>query len=480
MWKITEKRIEKNEWWMLAALGAIFMKIPSLLEPYWYGDEGIYLTIGRAMNMGVKLYSQIHDNKPPLLYLMASLAGGTQFWMKLEALAASTATIFVFGKLAEKVFGKETSAKHAAIWAMAILTCLPFWEGNIANAENFFLLPTVIAAWLLWDAKKLKTIFLAGLALGIGGLFKMPALLEAGVWPLLWLREGSGWGKKTLMLGAGVLLPVIVSVGYFYAQGSGPDYIKAAWSQNIPYLSSWKPSSSQTGIYSLTTRAGIAAVAAAILIGLENTLGRRAAAIGLWGVVALFAALLSGRPYPHYLLQTAGAFSLAIGLLRQEKLKETVVTAGLLSLLALSWIGFRFYAYPVAGYYTNFIKWAWGKETTEEYRGYFGQDMDELYQVAENIKSLSHKDDRIFVWGDVPMIYALSERIPATKYMVEYHIKDFKGEKLTISQLKEKPPVFIVAANKESLLPEIQAMLDDDYYKEMKTNKFDVYKLGKL
>ena len=66
---------------ILIILGVVvFLRVPSLFEPYWYGDEGIYLTIGRAMRSGMELYREVHDNKPPLLYVVAAIASGREFW----------------------------------------------------------------------------------------------------------------------------------------------------------------------------------------------------------------------------------------------------------------------------------------------------------------------------------------------------------------------------------------------------------------
>ncbi|HEX8932414.1 MAG TPA: hypothetical protein VF810_04620, partial [Patescibacteria group bacterium] len=67
------KNIEKSKlFWYLFSISLIFflLRLPSLIEPDWYGDEGIYQTIGMALHKGSFLYTQIWDNKPPLLYLV--------------------------------------------------------------------------------------------------------------------------------------------------------------------------------------------------------------------------------------------------------------------------------------------------------------------------------------------------------------------------------------------------------------------------
>ncbi|MBP6098670.1 MAG: hypothetical protein KA477_01670, partial [Candidatus Levybacteria bacterium] len=46
----------------------VILRLPSLIEPIWYADEGIYEVIAHAMHNGRVLYSEVWDNKPPLLY----------------------------------------------------------------------------------------------------------------------------------------------------------------------------------------------------------------------------------------------------------------------------------------------------------------------------------------------------------------------------------------------------------------------------
>ena len=68
--------IEKKSYvWVLLGIicAFILLRLPSLIEPEWYGDEGIYRTIGLALSRGEVLYRDIWDNKPPLLYWMCAL-----------------------------------------------------------------------------------------------------------------------------------------------------------------------------------------------------------------------------------------------------------------------------------------------------------------------------------------------------------------------------------------------------------------------
>jgi len=49
----------------------LLLRVPNLFEPYWYGDEGIYLVLGQTMNKGATLYTEIIDHKTPLIYYLA-------------------------------------------------------------------------------------------------------------------------------------------------------------------------------------------------------------------------------------------------------------------------------------------------------------------------------------------------------------------------------------------------------------------------
>jgi hypothetical protein len=472
--------IEKNQVMLVALCLTAILRLPSLIEPYWYGDEAIYLTIGQAIRGGVKLYSQIHDNKPPLLYLVAAIANGEQFWFKTLAMAWTMLTVTIFWKLVSVLLGKGIPAK-IALFIFIILTNTPLWEGNIANAELFFLLPTITAAYVLWG-KKIGSLeaFVGGFLYGVAALFKMPAVLEAGVWPIMWLIFWEkSWGKKTLLLLAGILTPIALSVFYFYLNGSGSEYFVAAWKQNIPYLSSWN-TSGQTGIFSLTGRATIAAMLLVPIVGFSKRWGRKITGLCLWFLAAVFAALLSGRPYPHYLLQTAGIAGIFAGMLFERNKTARISASGVVIILLMVFYGYKFYTYPIVGYYQNFISFVTNKVSLEQYIAHFDQKALSNYRVATLIKSRTKPMDKIFIWGDEPMIYALARKLPVGKYTVKYHIKDFRAEEETLKRLSNSPPRYVVITNGDEDLPGLGLFISANYFLEDNINNTLVYRLAQI
>jgi hypothetical protein len=473
--------VHKYEWLLIILAIIVLIRIPSWFEPYWYGDEAIYLTIGQALRKGVQLYSQIHDNKPPFLYLMAAVANGNLFWFKFLATAWNLATITVFYKLAEK-FCENKRAVVITTGVFALLTTWPKLEGNIANAELFFLLPTVTAVYLLWGKKTNRLgVFTAGLFFGTAALFKMPAVLEAGVWPFLWLVFGDKeWWRKTLILAAGAAIPITLSLFYYWTKGALSEYLVAAWVQNIPYLSSWKAASSGTGIYSLKGRIVLLFLLSAPILGWARKIGRRGVMIGMWGLIALFASLLSGRPYPHYMLQGAGVLALSLSLIirgRKPEKAAGIIVPGLFFAAALT---FHFYNYQTISYYGNFVKWVLRQKTANEYFAWFDNPVNNNYEISSVIANGSTENDKVFVWGDVPMIYALTGRSPVGKYIVKYHIKDFHAELPTMEMLNQEPPKYVVSFGDEEELPGFSSWLVN-YYKLQKTvGRAEIYRLSIL
>ena len=147
--------------WLVGLLAVvIILRIPSFFEPYNYGDEMIYMTLGQGIRQGVPLYSGLHDNKPPLLYLTAAVAGNL-FWFKAMLAVFSVLSIVVFFKLGKVLFEKNLKLRKVATLIFALMTTLPIFEGNIANAENFMMLPILAGVLILLSKpESFKNIFI--------------------------------------------------------------------------------------------------------------------------------------------------------------------------------------------------------------------------------------------------------------------------------------------------------------------------------
>ncbi|HNY04557.1 MAG TPA: hypothetical protein PKI92_02255 [Candidatus Woesebacteria bacterium] len=432
---------------MFYAILFFLLRLPSLFEPYWYGDEGIYLTIGQALRHGLLLFQQIHDNKPPTLYYLAALAH-TVFGFRLLLFLVMIPTVYVFYLLSKKILVSRLSSQLSTLLFL-ILTSIPLFEGNIANAEVFMLLPTILAVYIFYKYSSVsglpaKALASAGLLLGLAFTIKVPVAIEFAflcLWLLIFYKSKL---KNLFIFSFSFLVPITLYLIYFALKGALQPFLFAALLQNFGYLSSWSTGNQQASVASggLINRGIVLLILWLIsfLLFHFKKISKNIFFLSSWFFAALFGALLSGRPYPHYLIQVLPPLCLLLFFFLKSKLWVLFV----FSLFTVSLFRYKFYFYPVLPYYLNFYSYALGKKNTDNYRQYFGYEVSQNYLLASKIKSLTSPSDKIYVWGDQSYLFPLSDRLPATKYLVSYHVVDFKAHDLTISQLKLTTPKLII------------------------------------
>lgn len=491
MWEKIKTWHNDHEYLVWIVLFVSVLRIPSLFEPYWYGDEGVYMTLGLAIRRGLTLYSQIHDNKPPLLYLASALAGNLM-WLRVLLMAWNAASVFMIGRLAEKIGFKKWVA-YLVAFIFGVFTTLPWIEGNIANGEIFMIMPAVAAVLLLISkvqGTRLKYL-LVGLLFSIGFLFKVPIafdLFGIGLW-MVFFQDKKIFSSRGLVDGiwmiVGFGVPVLLTVGYYFLRGAGWEFIHAALLQNVTYLASWRTgyiATSGVGNQSgLVMRLGVAIVAT-ILIWLL-TLGEKAKIrlIFVWFVWALFGALLSERPYPHYLIEVVAPASLLIGVVAQMIVKmkprlSLVAVIILVGLLAAGIVKYKFYFFPTLRYYSIFEKYVTKKISLMEYYASFDPKTKQTYEVASYLKMRTNPDESIFLWGDEPYIYALADRLPPGRFTVAYHVLDFGGQAETIASIKEKQTPYIVVFGGARQFKELNSILNVDYARVATIEQAEVYR----
>lgn len=467
-------KIHLPRWLTILLAIVLILRIPSFFEPYSYGDEMIYLTLGEAIRRGVPLYKGIHDNKPPLLYILAAIAGSL-FWFKVILAAWSLATIVLFWKLSQTLFPKKTKLQRLATIIFAILTTIPLLEGNIANAELFMIGP-IMAAFLILLSKKLnfKNLFSAGVLFSLASLFKIPAAFDMPTIIFLWL-VGAGFKTKNLKkvakntgyLTLGFIAPIAATLVWYTLRGALGQYVVAAFLQNAGYLSSWRPGDVAEPFLvkngPLLVRAGIVAIGLAILYWRRKKISKQFIFLTAWLLFSLFAITLSERPYPHYLIQAVPAISFFFAILFTSKSLEQSLSIIPLALAFFVPVYFKFWYYPTASYYVRFARFSLGQMNRDLYLGTFGGHILRDYEIAEFIAQSTERSDKIFVWGGDTTIYALSRRLPPIKYVANYHINDFSSKEEVVQALVKDKPKLIVLLPEAPGFPEIIPLLRESY-----------------
>lgn len=487
----TLKRLEESKsfWVLFFILFTFFiLRFPSLFEPNWYGDEGVYQVLGDAIRNGQLLYRDIWDNKPPLLYLIYSFLGSDQFNVRFASLIVGIFSIIAFFNLAKKIFN-NFKVVYLSTAVFSLLFGLPLLEGNIANAENFMILPILLSALLIiGEPKKNLLFFLSGFLLGTAFLFKIVAVFDFAAFLLFLIfvdknffakfkkkRYSTFFVEKVIFLLLGFLSPIFVAAIYFFLNGATAPFIKATFFSNISYVSYANKFLIPQGL--LVLKLFILLFATSILFLKRKVLPSPFLFIMLWFSFSLFNAFFSQRPYTHYLLVLLPSFCLLIGFLfdlpagkadkKFQKLSAYVLAASLVLILA----NFSFYGKTIF-YYQNFISFLMHKKSVYNYQRFFDRKTPTDYQLAQFIKLKTGPSDEVFIWGNNAQVYKLAEKLPIGKYTVAYHVTSSKDAlEETRKDIVEKKPKFIIIMPYMDSVP----FTLSSYYQKIFINDVSVY-----
>lgn len=490
------ERLEKNKvfWYLFAICGGFFLlRFPSLFEPYWYGDEGVYQTLGLAIKNGRLLYQGIWDNKPPLLYMIYSFFDSDQFGVKLASLIFGLFSVFIFYKLSKKILSSEKIALFSTVF-FAIVLGSPILEGNIANAENFMVLPILISALLLINIKEenetkkiqnknILIIFLSGIILGLAFLFKIVALFDFAAFLafaaffadekfLIHIKNKKYMSyevKKILSFITGFLSPGILTALFFIMKGSFWDFINATFFSNIGYVGYGNKFIIPQGF--LIIKLALLFGFALFLFSKKRSINLTVIFVWLWFAFSLFNAFFSQRPYTHYLLVLLPSFSLLLGLIFAEKKLQKINIIFVILSLFLVFKNFNIYGKPIS-YYQNFISFMTNKESISDYQRFFDRSTPTDYELASFIRGNTNDYDNIFTWGNNAQLYKLTNKLPPGKFTVAYHITGSKnGIKETAKDLDTKKPKLII------IMPYMNSYPFDlsNYYQRMIIDKVQIY-----
>lgn len=434
--------IKKYYFVLIPILIYILLRVPSFFESFWYGDEGIYAAVAKGLHEGKILYSQIWDNKPPLLYLIYYI-GGFLGWpeglvfVRFLSMISGLVTIYLLSKLV-KDFTSKTGLQLFLLTFTSVLIGSSLLEGNTANAEMFFIAFNVAGLYLL---SRNKSPFLVGFLAFLSFFIKTPGFVEAGLVILGFLIITFKEERKLPVLKAtkiflGFFPPLLVYLIVCYFQGNLGDFISTVFLQNARYAGElnpyvvvlgfeYEPNTAKTIILFLT-------LAITSIAYLKNEIDKKVLILTFVFSAELYAAMLSGRNYTHYLfLVVPGVILIGAYLLdhlEQKSLYNNFKFVGMFFLL-LQFTLVTFtrgepitrYINPVT-YYPDFIR----KVTTGKSQGVTyaeeGNDIDTIIKLSAYINNNFSSYTNFYAYTDQSWIFPLIKRPYTNKFTVSYHI----------------------------------------------------------
>ena len=476
LWRVTAGQ----RWFILISTAFVLLRIPSFFEPTWYSDAGAYSDIGWALNHGARLYVDVWDNKPPGIYwLSAFLTAHLPV-----AIAMPLATSVVTAVAAVCVAGVGTRVGGTGVGMIAALSfvvvaSLPNLDGDLFNAEVFgaALVAAAIAIVLRCSRPRwlLAAGALSGLALLFKGVFAADLLVVMGVAAIVAESRGrraitnsvavlAGWSIVVLAATLGLLEQGALGPGIAVLTRSDAGYVAAYGSQGFAGI----PGAILTAARVLVPVGAGAGVAAAFVVR-----GRLAgAAIAWWLGWDVASSMVSGRGFPHYVQQAEPAICLALAVAasalwrrhgHQGLFAGASVAAAIVSCLLVLWVpqaelslahgrglpGLKVDSVATSRlptYYAAGFRRLFDPSTAPAFDRLFPANLTLQRTAVSEIDSHSAPTDRIFVWGWIPWIYTLSNRMPAGRFVAlgsAYYIEPSSQDTL-LHDLEAHPPAVLI------------------------------------
>ena len=473
----------------LILFATFIFRFPSLFEPFWYGDEGIFAAVGRNLNFGGVLYQDAWDNKPPMIYLtyqaIFNVFAVSMFWLRLVAAIAVLATAAVIYEIAQKVLG-ERRALVAAL-AFGFLTSLRLIEGNLALTEIFMILPISLAMMIAILRKfDYLSLLVTGILLALGSLYKQVGALEAaalGIFLFLYTKRFSDFFQKGLVLTVGFVIPFLVFIAYFAPKNLMGDYIFAAYTYYQIYLG-------ESPRYAIVVNSlKFIPIIAAVVYGLWQKARDRVEVFHLfllWMAFSFLGAYFSGRTYGHYLVQAAPAVSLLLAAISwRPVLTRTRIIFALSFFVPLIFLTKLLFTDFLSGgplnqikYWQNFLDFTGGRKSVAQYNDFFDRNVNSIMALSDFFEVGSARGSSAYIWGDWPWLYATADLKNPSRYVTSFHVFDVPdGPEEVIDDLTNNPPDFIIKPPSSiGYFPALEKLLARDYTLLLLVENSEIFK----
>lgn len=463
-------------------------RFPSLFEPFWYGDEGIFAAVARNLNFGGVLYQDAWDNKPPMIYLtyaaIFKFFGVSMFWLRLVAAIVVLAAAAVIYEIAQKVLGEKRAL--IAAFAFGFLTSLRIVEGNLALTEIFMILPISLAMMTVILRKfDNPSLFAAGTLFAIGSLYKQVGVLEAaalGIFVFLATPKFSEFVKGGAVLSVGFIIPFAVTIAYFAPKNLVGEYIFAAYTYYQIYLG-------ESPRYVLLINVlKFLPIAAVIFYGLRKKAQGKLDLFHLfllWAAFSFLGSYFSGRAYGHYLVQAAPAVSLLLASVSwQANLTGARLAFAMSFFVPLVFLTKLLFTDFLSGgplnqikYWSNFWEFASGKKGTDQYNDFFDRNVNSVGAARDFFEANNARGSTAYIWGDLPWLYAVSDLKNPSRYVTSFHVFGVSSGRYEVTRdLVENPPNYILkGASSIGYFAELEKLIAGGYTLRSKVENVEIF-----
>lgn len=521
--------------WLLATLLFVLVRaFPNLSYPI-ARDQGSYCLIGRGLLQGQQLYRDLWDNKPPgIFYIYAAIVkvfGPVMWSVGLVDILWLLGFSFLLFCFAERYLGPAAAGISVVLYSSWHVQAGYWWA---AQPEAFLMLFVLASFFVMagegrWRVRSL----VAGVLLGAAFWVKYNAVafvpLVLGL-PYLDIGQLDGerrrlgwkigrreWRARAAWCLGGFGAAVGLVLGYFWVVGAWealkevqfevlPRYAAMAFERNPTYLS-WAIVRTQESLGLWTECAALA--------GLLIAWGRRElnkfAPVFLAAGIGYLALAMQVR-FHDYMFETCLPFFAMVAayvVVRvYESFRQTARECrarGWRVVHVMLWIllaNIFFWPLPdesaklAVNYQALHAYWREGNRFYESYSwarsdSHFSDQLRVIGYLQEN----TSPGDKVFVWGNEPLIYFLSQRRASTRFISNLALVSVWGppawQRELLRDLKNSWPRFIVVARNDSVptvtytnwdseeclqtFPELATFISDNYHPVADLRDFSIY-----
>ena len=416
-------------------LFVILIRLPSLSEPRWYSDEGIFTTVAWATSRGLSLYGGVYDNSPPVIYWLFRLlqALGSldhHFVVQLLAAAAVALAALLTFEVGRRVLPAWPSALAAALTAGAL--SLPVLDGDLLNVE-LAAVPFFLGALLLAFSRRGALVLASGALLGVA-IATRPSFVLDGCALAIPLLASDHRLRRFCLAACGLLLTAALVTAALAAQGSLAPY----WAVVLPADRAYLVWSNGGSVLPLIVRLGALTAVGMLALRKSTTLAGRLAAI--WLPAALAGASLTPRELTHYSHEAIPALAFAVAMMvgRVRRRWLAVVPAALAVIAGVEAAlilpaqqtsvmngggapppflhNFSYQGLP--SYYSNWLQLVLARKPAADYENRFpGSHAIDRSEGAFLRSQPGSADARLIMLGDRPWLYVESGMLPGSRYI---------------------------------------------------------------
>ena len=514
---------------LIAILALTFYLRLLYFGQYIDGDVGNAAYQAWRMAEGEVVIDLEGPGKPPLYPMLYALFirffGPSVLGLKMFGTILVLLAVVAVYWLANQAYGKKVGLLAALLFG--VFSSGPMIDGGTVNLETVMHLPYILAIGLFLRASvsgQLRWYFLAGLSAALATLVKQVSGVLFFVFLCCWINEW--WKKKNsfprtkylyryVMLGTGVLLPVIGLITFYRLHGYTINQLyDSMLRSNFRYIQRGYEYRSLLGFFSSAMKVmfpengllWFGTVFAAAYIGRRIWRGEGEARdrILLWWVFWSFAMLwISGTFFYHYFLQMIGPFSVlaAYGIVASWRwakslspLSRFVAQGGWTILLVIMAVIFIKTDYKYFFIYTAAEQTVFQLKISNGLFDQYGLSNLVNREIACYIRDHTDPSEAIYVWGIAPQIYFLAQRRAATRYRNNFNMSILVTNDahkalqayapMVMEDIRKSRPAYIVQIFRLEDFPELQTfvrngyMLDRSMELPVPPNKIHLFRRG--